>query len=221
LLRNLRKWRSALWISFVDFTTFRIESAFANDLKGNNMNSPSTSDELLASKAQQGDREAFLTLYNRYLNKVFNRVRTRIPVADVEDVVQDIFIAVVRSLPNFEQRSQFNTWVYTIVNRQVADYYRKHRQAMSREEEATTLDDVDRRRARETNEHEAVDLKAQIQRALVKLPEHYQEIINLRFIDQLSFQEIALKRAQSVEAVKSLYRRALQAIRSEIGELDK
>ena len=89
------------------------------------MNSANNADESLARQAQQGDREAFLILYNRYLNKVYNRVKTRVPQTDVEDVVQDIFIAVVRSLPSFELRAQFNTWLYTIVNRQIADYYRK------------------------------------------------------------------------------------------------
>lgn len=82
-------------------------------------------DALLARQAQQGDREAFLTLYNRYLNKVYNRVKSRVPADDVEDVVQEIFIAAVRSIKSFEQRSQFNTWLYTIVNRQIADFYRK------------------------------------------------------------------------------------------------
>src|SRR5687768_5360954 len=78
------------------------------------------SDEQLAKLAQQGDKEAFLSLYNRYLNRVYNRVKSKVPYQDVEDVTQDIFIAVVRSLDSFEQRSRFNTWLYTIVNRQIA-----------------------------------------------------------------------------------------------------
>ena len=44
------------------------------------------------------------------------------------------------------------------------------------------------------------------------LPEHYQEVILMRFADGLSFAEIAEQRAQSLDAAKSLYRRALQAL---------
>src|SRR5579859_5685301 len=72
----------------------------------------------LAVRAKRGDREAFMTLYSLYLNKVYSRVRSRVPIQDVEDVVQDVFIAVIRSLGGFEQRAHFGTWLYTIVNRQ-------------------------------------------------------------------------------------------------------
>jgi RNA polymerase sigma-70 factor (ECF subfamily) len=178
----------------------------------------SSNDEVLARQAQQGNREAFLILYHRYLNKVYNRVRTRVPVQDVDDVVQEIFIAVVRSLGGFEQRAQFNTWLYTIVNRQIADHYRRQYRVAKGEQDDITLDDLDRRAKRGTSEHERIDLTAQVQRALSKLPQHYQDIIVMRFVDQYSFQEIAERRAQTLEAVKSLFRRALQAIRSEIGD---
>src|SRR3569832_606512 len=91
-------------------------------------------DVLLASQAQQGNREAFLTLYNRYLIRVHNRVKSRIPEADVDDVVQEIFIAAIRSLRTFEQRSQFSTWLYTIVNRQIADFYRKRQRTIGEDQ---------------------------------------------------------------------------------------
>lgn len=180
---------------------------------------PGTTDEALAGQARTGDREAFLILYNRYLNKVYNRVKTRIPERDVEDVVQEIFIAVVRSLTGFEARSQFNTWLYTIVNRQIVDYYRKHGRHIRHEQEDVAIEDMERTLRTETGEHDSIDLRAQVQNALRRLPEHYQEIILLRFSDDLTFQEIAERRHQTLEAVKSLYRRALQAIRNEVGDL--
>jgi RNA polymerase sigma-70 factor, ECF subfamily len=181
---------------------------------------PDRSDEHLAAAAQQGDREAFLVLYNRYLNKVYNRVRSRIPPSDVEDVVQDIFIVVVRSLKNFEHRSRFNTWLYTIVNRQIADFYRKRYREQSDEGENVSLEDVERTLVTSiTDDDNNIDDQALIQRAFRTLPEHYQEIILLRFVDKLPFADIADLRGQTVEAVKSLYRRAIQAMRDHIGEI--
>ena len=170
--------------------------------------SPDVTDEHLVKQAQAGEREAFLTLYNRYTHKVYNRVKSRIPIQDAEDVTQEIFIAVVRSLDRFEGRSRFSTWLYTIVNRQIADYYRKfyrrsdHRTTDLENYEAVLL----------SADGEGWDEAVMIQQGLQELPENYQEVILLRFADGLTFAEIADERGQSLEATKSLYRRAIKAL---------
>ncbi|MGQ9907658.1 MAG: RNA polymerase sigma factor [Candidatus Flexifilum sp.] len=171
------------------------------------------SDEQLARKAQLGNREAFQALYQRYLQRVYNRVRSKVPPQDVEDVTQEIFIAVVRSLDSYEQRSRFNTWLYTIVNRQIADFYRR-RQRSPRS--VVELDDDGAKEIPVPADVEGTEQRVVLQRALQALPEHYQEIILLRFVDGLTFAEIAEQRGQSLEAVKSLYRRAIQAIRDRL-----
>ncbi len=173
------------------------------------------SDEQLARKAQLGDRDAFFALYNRYLQRVYNRVKSKVPPQDVDDVTQEIFLAVVRSLDSYEQRSRFNTWLYTIVNRQIADFYRRRGRidrvpSVELNEESEDLGS--------TTEQDSADQRLFIQRALNSVPEHYQEIILMRFADGLSFTEIAGQRGQSLEAVKSLYRRAIQAVRDQLGE---
>jgi RNA polymerase sigma-70 factor (ECF subfamily) len=170
-------------------------------------------DEQLVQRAQTGDKEAFIVLYNRYLDKVYNRVKSRIPYQDVEDVTQEVFIAVVRSLGRFEQRSRFNTWLYTIVNRQIADYYRRFYR--SSEKHAISLDEQEQLDVPEP-QTENLDTLVSVQKALQDLPEHYQEIILMRFVDGLTFAEIAARRGQSLEAAKSLYRRAIQAIVTQV-----
>jgi RNA polymerase sigma-70 factor, ECF subfamily len=174
-------------------------------------------DAQLASQAQQGNRDAFLTLYNRYLNKVYNRVRSRVPVQDVEDVVQEIFIAAIRSLKGFEQRSQFSTWLYTITNRQIAEFYRK-RQRTINEDQSVSLEDIERTMPTSEHNREQLDEQMLVQRALDALPEHYREVIFMRIIDQCPFAEIAVRRGQSVDAVKSLYRRAIHAIYEQVSD---
>jgi RNA polymerase sigma-70 factor (ECF subfamily) len=175
------------------------------------------SDETLARKAQLGDRDAFYALYNRYLPRVYNRVKSKVPPQDVEDVTQDIFIALVRSLDGYQQRARFNTWLYTIVNRQIAEFYR--RRSRSERDPYVELDGEGAPELSSTGENEQTEQRMSIQRALNSLPEHYQEIIMLRFADGLTFAEIAEQRQQSLEAVKSLYRRAVQAIRDNMGEV--
>lgn len=172
------------------------------------------SDEALAKRAQQGEREAFLALYDRYLDRVYNRVKSRVPPQHVEDVTQDIFIAVLRSLNQFEQRSRFSTWLYTIVNRHIADFYR-HRQH-HQDSQSVGLEIVEQLVA-ETPDQAYGDEQALLQGALQALPPHYQEVILMRFADGMTFAEIAQERGQSLEAIKSLYRRAIQALRDKMG----
>lgn len=178
--------------------------------------SQAASDEQLAMKAKRGNNEAFLELYDRYLTRVYNRVKSRVPVNDAEDVTQEIFIAVIRSLKGFEQRSRFSTWLYTIVNRTIADYYR--RRYRHNDNMHVDIDSNVTSFELPSFEHENLDNRVLIQRALLQLPANYQEIIMMRFADGLTFREIAEHRDQSLEAVKSLYRRAIEAIRKQIGE---
>jgi RNA polymerase sigma-70 factor (ECF subfamily) len=172
------------------------------------------SDESLVILAQAGDRDAFMTLYNRYLKKVYNRVKSRVPPTEAEDVTQEIFIALVKSLPRFEQRSSFSTWLYTIVNRQIADFYRRHYR--QQDHKNISLDSQDEMNlAAPEGENDELLL---IQQALQTLPENYQEVVLMRFADGLSFAEIAAQTGKSLEATKSLYRRAIQAINDKLGK---
>jgi len=175
------------------------------------------SDEQLVKLAQKGDRDAFLTLYNRYLKKVYNRVKSRVPIEDAEDVTQDIFIAVLRSLPSFEQRSRFNTWLYTIVNRQIVDFYRKR----NRQGKPSAMISIEGNEQTEDIPDTSLanwEDNLWIKNAINHLPAHYQEVLFLRFIDGLTFAEIASLNGQSLEATRSLYRRAVQAIRDKVDE---
>ncbi|MBN1681862.1 MAG: RNA polymerase sigma factor [Anaerolineae bacterium] len=180
---------------------------------------PGKNEEHLARQAQLGDQEAFLELYHLYLPKVYNRVKSRVPVAYVEDVTQDIFIAVVRSLANFERRSRFSTWLYTIVNRQIADFYRRY--ARRQENQSISLEHVENIIVANGYTVDDMDKRADIQHAFNAIPSHYQEIILMRFADGLTFKDIADQHEQSIEAVKSLYRRAIQALRDQINGVQR
>jgi RNA polymerase sigma-70 factor, ECF subfamily len=175
----------------------------------------SLDDEELVRSAQTGKQDAFTQLYERYLPIVYTRVRFKIPDEDVEDITQEIFIAVMKSLNSFKGNSKFSTWIWTLTNRKIADYYRSRRlrflhteQREEKLERSLTNDDG------ASNSHQ--DDLVTIRRALQKLPETYQEIILQRFVDQLPFCEIAAQNHQSLEATKSLFRRSVSALRKEM-----
>jgi RNA polymerase sigma-70 factor (ECF subfamily) len=178
------------------------------------MSPDNSSDESLVQQIQSGDKDAFLTLYNRYLKKVYNRVKSRIPVSDAEDVTQEIFVAVVRSLDKFEGRAKFNTWLYSIVNHQIADFYRRHYRRG--DNQSVSLDNDNGLQIADDDADMDIDASVIVQRVLNDLPENYQEVILMRFSDGLTFAEIAEQRGQTLEATKSLYRRAIQKVVSAV-----
>lgn len=175
------------------------------------------SDEALVQLAQEGALDAFSALYQRYLPMVYNRVRCVIPERDVEDVTQEVFIAVMRSLKSFRGESLFRTWLRTILSRQVADYYRQRSPAENPLETDTYsyLAQIPCSPVY-TPGSGMVDDSILLRQALQRLPEHYREIIMLRFSEGLRFHEIAALQGQSLEAAKSLFRRAVSALQREM-----
>ena len=84
-----------------------------------------STDELLIQHFKDGRKEAFDLLYYRHLPKVYKRVRYVVPENDVEDVTQEIFIAALNSIPSFRGDAKFSTWLRTLTNHKVAEFYRK------------------------------------------------------------------------------------------------
>ena len=166
-------------------------------------------DEDLVRRAQQGSIEAFSLLYERYLPVVYRRVRYTIPETDVEDITQEVFVDVVRCLKGFRGDSQFRTWLRTLVNRKVADYYR-HRNPADFQRVCGDNDEMEDELPMINSFHEStVEDGIIVNQALKRLPDRYQEVILLRFADDLPFLEIARQLGLTLEATKSLFRRAI------------
>jgi len=167
-------------------------------------------DDELVPLAQQGDEKAFEVLYWRYLPRVYNRARALVPEEMAEDVTQEIFLAVARSLPGFRGRSSFSTWVYAIANHKISDFHRR----AARERR----DDVDQEflESLADGSWPRQEERVMVREALWRLPERYREVLVLRFAEGLPFKEIAVQLNLSLEATKSLYRRAIARARQEL-----
>jgi RNA polymerase sigma-70 factor (ECF subfamily) len=174
------------------------------------------SDEELVHSAKQGDLDAFTYLYRRYFNVVYKRVCYIIPESDVEDVIQEIFIALLRSIKGYEAKALFRTWFRTLITRQIAEYYRKQGRGENRP--PLPLDEIEN--LPDHHSSEDVDAQISVRRALGQLPESYREIILLRFAENLSFNEIARVLNRHPEGTKSLFRRALGALSQKLEEKD-
>lgn len=171
--------------------------------------SSTISDEELVKMAQAGDRSAFDVLCDRYLPRVYNRLRAKLPPDAVEDVTQEVFIAALRSLDRFRGRSTFRTWLAAIARHKVADYYRtqgRQPETVPLEVEGSLHSDSDPWQERTL-----------VRLTLMRLKVDYQEVLLLRFAEGLPFNKIAEVLGISLEAAKSRYRRAVAAAAEEIG----
>jgi RNA polymerase sigma-70 factor, ECF subfamily len=192
---------------------------------------PETSDERLMLAFQAGDARAFEALVRRHRTPVFNFIlRFTGHRARAEDVLQETWLKVVRSTPEYEPKARFTTWVYTIARNLCVDSARKesYRQAASLEgptggaegEEGRPLGDSlpDAGASPERGAYNA-RVRPLLERALAGLPEEQREVFVLREYSGVPFKEIAEVTGVSENTVKSRMRYALEGLRRRLAEL--
>ena len=178
-----------------------------------NVSHSNMSDEDLVEQFIQGDTQAFDYLYDRYAKTVYNRVRYRIPRTDVEDVAQEVFLAVINSLPSFRGKAKFGTWLRTIMDNKIFEYYRKR----TRKKETMQVDLEHAENKGDDSNSSSLEDNVLLRRALNKIHKTHREVILLRYADDMKFNEIAEYLGKSMEATKSHYRRAMYALQEELG----
>lgn len=180
---------------------------------------------------QAGDARAFETLVRRHRTPVYNFIlRFTGQRARAEDLLQETWLKVVRSAPEYQPRARFTTWVYTIARNLCVDSARKesYRHAASLEassdsphgEEGRALGEVlpDHGIGPERGAHNA-RLRPLLERALASLPEEQREVFILREYSGVPFKEIAEVTGVSENTVKSRMRYALEGLRRRLAEL--
>jgi RNA polymerase sigma-70 factor (ECF subfamily) len=163
-----------------------------------------TDDDLtLVRRAQEGDQAAFRALFDRYHRRVFAVALgvLRNP-ADARDVVQEAFVKVHRHLGSFQGASSFYTWLYRITMNLSIDQVRRRKAARQVDYDDALKRDPDDGAdpANVMPEYAAADpgktqgrkeLAGKIQVALATLPEYHRQVILLREVEGLSYEEIA------------------------------
>lgn len=187
-------------------------------------------DRSLVDRFKGGDQEAFEEMVSRYWDRIYAMVHQllRNP-QDAEEVTQDAFIRAHRGLVNFRGDSAFSTWLYQIATNLARNRYwywwrRKRDKSISfdqpiGEDSTTTFGDVFADDV-ETPEDAAVtqELIDRIAVGMEKLSPKHREILILRNVKNLSYEEIAGILRISVGTVKSRIARARESLRSKLGE---
>lgn len=157
------------------------------------------SDAQLITRYLNGDKQAFGELVGRYQDFVYNlALRLVGSPSDAEDLVQEIFIHLMRKVGSFRGEAKFSTWLYRLAANQCRDWLRRRRP------DAVSLEDNDPPGAEHPfAEVEALELKDQLARALSLLSIDYRLVVILRDVQGLSYEEVAESLDISLGTVKS------------------
>ncbi len=174
--------------------------------------------EKIIRSAAQGDEKAFEQLVKAYQKLVFHTVKSKLKNdEDALDASQEVFIKIWKALPNFRFECKFTTWVYRIAINTALDKLRKS----NPETPQSTLEDEERvlQFEDETTNHrpeEALERKEKcdaIRKAIDSLNGDLREIIILRDINGLSYEEIADVLSIELGTVKSRLNRAREKLK--------
>jgi RNA polymerase sigma-70 factor (ECF subfamily) len=154
---------------------------------------PVSSNELV-ERCLAGDQDAWNEIVRTHWRKVFNLAYKFVGRHDeAEDLTQDIFLRIFKSLHTFDRRANFQTWLISISRNLCIDHYRsvrKERETMARDVDASELSPVSRDRGPHST-LEAIDTKALVRQALAELPPTLREAVTLRDLQDFSYLEIA------------------------------
>jgi len=175
-------------------------------------------DAVLVASARAGDPEAFAALVGRYEVRIVRLVRGMVPESDVEDVTQEAFLKAYRKIGNFDGRSSFYTWLYRVTANTAMDWrkrerHRRHSPLPEGPEGDDAVPSADAGPERSASRRELAD---RIDAAIESLPEKYHEIVVLREVEGLSYEEIAERLGMSKGTVESRLFRARERLREKL-----
>ena len=168
------------------------------------MRAPEVSEDCLLVRALgEGDGSAFEKVYRRFAPVAHGILLARVPPAEVEDLVQEVFLIVHRRIKSLRDPNAFPGWLATIARNRAVDFHRR----APRTEELKEEDAPQEPEERETQG---------ILTAIRALPEAYREPLVLRLVEGLSGPEIAQRTGLTAGSVRVNLHRGMQRLKEEL-----
>ena len=169
-------------------------------------------EEILAKFSEEKTRnEAFNLLISKYQEKIYWHVRRLvIDHDDADDLVQEVFIKVWKNLEKFRSDSKLYTWIYRIATNESITFLNKKKQ-----HNHTPLDEVSEELSEslvEASYFNGDKIQLKLQQALLTLPEKQKLIFNMKYYDELKYEEISEILGTSVGALKASFHIAVKKI---------
>ena len=158
---------------------------------------------VLVRAALEGDREGFAKLYKLYAPLVHGVLLARVPRAEVDDLVQDIFLHAFKKLRTLRDSAAFGPWIAMIARNRAVDFHRRSRETVEINEEM---------RGTETQDSRASEILELIR----NLPEAYRETLVLRLVEGMTGPEIAARTGLTAASVRVNLHRGMKLLREQL-----
>ena len=168
--------------------------------------------ELLTKfKNPETQHYAFNLLVRKYQEKIYWHIRKMvIDHDDADDLVQEVFLKVWKNLPGFKGESALYTWIYRIATNDCLQFLnRKRRRFM------IPIHDVNAELSKKLEASPYIDgdeIQLKLQKALLTLPDKQRLVFNMKYFDELSYEDIAEVTGTSVGGLKASFHHAVKKI---------
>jgi len=168
-------------------------------------------DASCVAAARDGDRAAFGRLYERYARMVHGVLLAKVPIGDVDDLVQDVFIKALRRLSTLRETGSFGAWLTAIARNVANDYHRR-----SVPEESLTDDASDNEVQVGTSSGDHAGPATAVLEVVKSLPDAYRETLILRLVEGMTGPEIAARTGMTHGSVRVNLHRGMELLRAKL-----
>jgi RNA polymerase sigma-70 factor (ECF subfamily) len=173
---------------------------------------PKNDEELLKMINSSKTREkGFRVLVETYQRNVYGIVRKMVIIhEDANDIVQNTFIKAFRNIHKFNQKSTLFTWIYRIAVNESLNFIEKKKRMLS-----SSIDDYHEKMENYVDQSPLIDgneIEIKLQKAILKLPTKQRLIFNLRYFDELPYEEMSKITETSVGSLKAGYHHAVKKV---------
>jgi RNA polymerase sigma-70 factor (ECF subfamily) len=176
----------------------------------------------LVTRVRQGDAAALEQLYYRYFDRlyslVYNQVGRNHGIA--EDIVQETFLAVLKSASKFRGQSKLYTWLCSIAYHKVTDFHRRQERIAKHGDKHYSLSDKEPGQISDnddlptTSKIESEETRQVVEQALLSLPVDYQQVLIFKYVEEMSVLDISQAMHRSPKSVEGLLTRARKTLRA-------
>ena len=180
---------------------------------------------LLATRLRKGDATAFEELYHRYFDRIYSLVYYGVGKDHdiAEDIVQETFLAVLKSARKFRGQSKLHTWLCSIAYNKVADFHRRQKRKATRGEQPSSVSNRELEQIQDNdppilNKIESYETQQVVEQALSSLPLDYRQVLIFKYVDEMPVLEISQIMHKSPKSVEGILTRARKALRDYLNQ---
>lgn len=175
------------------------------------MSDYSDKDLLIMFRGEDSRHSAFNLIVKKYQQKIYWHVRRIVIIHDdADDVVQNTFIKAWEGLDNFREEANLFTWLYRIATNESITFLNKKRAHLN-----VSLGDVEHQLSKSLESdvyYDGDEIQTKLQKAILTLPEKQRIVFNMKFYEEMKYEEMAEILETSVGALKASFHHAVKKI---------